>query len=158
MTITILCPSPLVKDSDIKSIADDYIKRLQDKVVIKELSVKTKPRDTPESVKQKQGEAIIAATAKLTQNTAIIVLDERGKPYDSRQLATQFSNYKNNGLSDVCIIIGGAFGLPQEVLEKSDLRLSLGNMVWPHRLVFAMILEQLYRAQQINMGHPYHKD
>jgi 23S rRNA (pseudouridine1915-N3)-methyltransferase len=158
MTITLLCPSPLVKDSDIKSIADDYIKRLQDKVVVKELSVKTKPSDTLDVVKQKQGEAIIAAMEKLTQNTAVIVLDERGKPYDSRQLATQLSNYKNNGLSDVCIIIGGAFGLSEEVLKKSHVRLSLGNMVWPHRLVFVMILEQLYRAQQINMGHPYHKD
>ena len=96
MTITIICPSPLVKDNDIKSIADDYIKRLQDKVVVQELNVKTKASDTPDIVKQKQGEAIITAMEKLTQNTAIVSLDERGKSYDSRQLATQLSNYQNN--------------------------------------------------------------
>lgn len=117
MTITIICPSPLVKDNDIKSIADDYIKRLQDKVVVQELNVKTKASDTPDIVKQKQGEAIITAMEKLTQNTAIVSLDERGKSYDSRQLATQLSNYQNNGLSDVCIIIGGAFGLSENVLK-----------------------------------------
>jgi 23S rRNA (pseudouridine1915-N3)-methyltransferase len=158
MTITILCPSPLVKDNAIKTIADDYIKRLHDKVVIQELNVKTKTNDVADLVKQKQGDAIVIALSKLSQNTAIIALDERGKSYDSRQIATQLSHYKNDGLSDVCIIIGGAFGLSQDVLKKSHMRLSLGTMVWPHRLVFVMILEQLYRSQQINMGHPYHKD
>lgn len=158
MTITLICPSPLVKDSAVKEIASDYIKRLHDNVIIQELNVKTKTNDIPDTVKQKQGDAILIALDKLSQNTAIITLDERGKTHDSRQFAKQLSTYRNEGLSDICLIIGGAFGLSSDVLNKSHMRLSLGAMVWPHRLVFVMVLEQLYRAQQINMGHPYHKD
>ena len=53
---------------------------------------------------------------------------------------------------------GGAEGLGQPVLDKVEAVLSLGSMTWPHLLVRTMLLEQLYRAQQILAGHPYHRE
>jgi 23S rRNA (pseudouridine1915-N3)-methyltransferase len=54
-------------------------------------------------------------------------------------------------------VIGGAEGLSSEVLERADLTLSLGRMTWPHLLVRVLLTEQLYRAQCILDGHPYHR-
>ena len=58
----------------------------------------------------------------------------------------------------IAFAIGGADGLGKAVLDAADATLSLGAMTWPHLLVRTMLLEQLYRAQQILAGHPYHRD
>ncbi len=55
------------------------------------------------------------------------------------------------------LIIGGANGLSEEVKEKSQKSISFGRMTWPHLFVRVMLIEQLYRAQQILKGHPYHR-
>ncbi len=57
----------------------------------------------------------------------------------------------------MAFLIGGADGLDATVLERADLVLSLGAMTWPHLMVRAMLAEQIYRAQQILAGHPYHR-
>ena len=157
MSITILCPTPLLKDAAIKSLCDDYIKRMNTPVQFIDMTAKTKPHDNDDLVKQKQGQAILKHLEKSPSSTAVIALDERGKQMDSPRLAQSITDFQIQGKSTFCFIIGGAFGLPQAVLDKADMRLSFGAMVWPHRLVGVMLLEQLYRAQQINAGHPYHK-
>jgi len=156
--ITILCPSPLIKDQSIQSIANDYIKRHNAVIEIIDLNVKIKSNDSDVLVKQKQGEAILNKIDRLSSSCALMAMDERGKLLDSRQFSTKLSDYTIQGYSDLCIIIGGAYGLSSDVLNRVDFKLSFGPMVWPHRLVAIMVLEQLYRAQQINAGHPYHKD
>lgn len=158
MKITILCPSPLLKDKHVKSIADTYIKRMNSIINVDTVNVKISNNDSDDLVKKKQGDALLIAINKLPSHTAIITLDERGKDLDSRAFAKKLVDFTINGYSDICIVIGGAFGLSPDVLEKSNIKISLGKMVWPHRMVGIMILEQLYRAQQINSGHPYHKD
>ena len=158
MHITLLCPSSIMKEPSIRTIADEYIKRINGTTSIIETSCKIKQNDNEETIKSKQAESLIAAIDKLSKNTVIIALDERGKDLDSRHFAKTLSDFQVQGYSDICIIIGGAFGLEKSILEKTHLQLSLGKMVWPHRFVAIMILEQLYRAQQINSGHPYHKD
>jgi len=57
----------------------------------------------------------------------------------------------------VCFLIGGAEGLDASVLARADAVLSLGPLTWPHMLARAMLAEQLYRAQAIRTGHPYHR-
>ena len=57
----------------------------------------------------------------------------------------------------LCFLIGGAEGLDAPVLARADHVLSLGPMTWPHMLVRPMLAEQLYRAQSIAAGHPYHR-
>ena len=61
-------------------------------------------------------------------------------------------------LAEVAFAIGGAEGLATAVLDRAAATLSFGAMTWPHLLVRGMLLEQLYRAQQILAGHPYHRD
>jgi 23S rRNA (pseudouridine1915-N3)-methyltransferase len=58
---------------------------------------------------------------------------------------------------DLAFVIGGADGLDTALLAAAEISLSFGSMTWPHMLVRSMLMEQLYRAQQILAGHPYHK-
>jgi 23S rRNA (pseudouridine1915-N3)-methyltransferase len=54
-------------------------------------------------------------------------------------------------------VIGGAEGLDAAVIARADAKISLGRLTWPHMLVRPMLAEQIYRAQMINTGHPYHR-
>jgi 23S rRNA (pseudouridine1915-N3)-methyltransferase len=60
-------------------------------------------------------------------------------------------------VTDVAFLIGGAEGHTETVLKRADLLLSFGAMTWPHLLARAMLAEQIYRAQQVLAGHPYHR-
>jgi 23S rRNA (pseudouridine1915-N3)-methyltransferase len=58
---------------------------------------------------------------------------------------------------DLAFVIGGADGLTEQMRNRADFILSLGQMTWPHQLARVMLVEQIYRAQQILAGHPYHR-
>jgi len=73
-------------------------------------------------------------------------------------LAERLGQWRDQGAATLAFAIGGAEGLGRAVIERADAVLSLGAMTWPHLLVRGMLLEQLYRAQQILAGHPYHRD
>ena len=90
--------------------------------------------------------------------TPLIALDERGSPWSSRELAGRLANWRDRGATELGFAIGGAEGLGPAVLDRAAVVLSLGAMTWPHFLARAMLLEQLYRAQQILAGHPYHRE
>ena len=94
----------------------------------------------------------------LPAGARLIVLDERGTIWSSRGLADRIAACRFDGVVELAFAIGGAEGLDGAVISRADESLSLGSMTWPHRLVRGMLLEQLYRAQQILAGHPYHRD
>lgn len=87
----------------------------------------------------------------------IILADERGKnlssPEFSRLLEKQFNSSK-----DIIIIIGGAFGVSEEVRERADFIWSFSNLVFPHQLSRLLVAEQIYRAQEIARGGKYHHE
>ena len=87
----------------------------------------------------------------------VIALDERGKHLDSPAFAKTLDDWRDRGARSAAILIGGADGLTDAVRARADLVLCLGKMTWPHMLVRGLITEQLYRAQQISAGHPYHR-
>ena len=87
-----------------------------------------------------------------------MALDGRGDAWTSRQFADRLAAWRAGGVAALAFAIGGADGLGQAVIERADAVLSLGAMTWPHFLARGMLLEQLYRAQQILAGHPYHRD
>ncbi len=126
----------------------EYSKRLSGKFTLKEIESKV-PN------KPKEAEALLVACAGYDK---VIALDERGKDISSRELALQLSKWQQQGTSSVAFIIGGADGLDESVRKRADLTLAFGRATWPHMLVRAMIAEQIYRAQTINDGHPYHRD
>ncbi len=94
---------------------------------------------------------------KIPAGAFLIALDERGKPLSSRDFATRFGDLRDRG-RDVAFIIGGADGLDQGMRARVDLVLGFGPQTWPHMLVRVMLAEQVYRAQSILAGHPYHRD
>ena len=87
----------------------------------------------------------------------IFALDARGKTLDSEGFAGLLSKTAESGVAELAFLIGGADGFDPAVTERADRLLSLGPMTWPHMLVRAMLAEQLFRAQSILTGHPYHR-
>jgi 23S rRNA (pseudouridine1915-N3)-methyltransferase len=71
-------------------------------------------------------------------------------------LAARFAGWRESGRV-ICFVIGGAAGFDARVLARADFVLSFGTMTWPHLLVRTMLAEQMYRAQSILAGHPYHR-
>jgi 23S rRNA (pseudouridine1915-N3)-methyltransferase len=108
----------------------------------------------PEQLKLREGELILGA---LPAGVPFVALDERGTQWSSRALAKRIAAWRDQGGSQLVFAIGGADGLHRAVLDRADVILALGSMTWPHLLVRGMLLEQLYRAQQILAGHPYHR-
>ena len=106
-------------------------------------------------LKQREAELILAA---LPSGARLIALDERGAAWTSRQFAVRLAAWRDGGIGTLALAIGGADGLGQAVIDRADAVLSLGPMTWPHLLARSLVLEQLYRAQQILAGHPYHRD
>ena len=96
--------------------------------------------------------------AALPAKTYVVLLDERGKDLSSRELAAKLNAWRDENINDIAFVIGGADGFTDEVRARANFILGLGHKTWPHKLVRVMLLEQLYRAQQINSGHPYHRD
>ncbi len=86
-----------------------------------------------------------------------MALDGAGRVLTSSEFAARMGTWRDRSVADVAFLIGGAAGLDRAVTEGADLVLSLGAMTWPHLLVRGMLAEQIYRAQQILAGHPYHR-
>ncbi|MDN6350790.1 MAG: 23S rRNA (pseudouridine(1915)-N(3))-methyltransferase RlmH, partial [Yaniella sp.] len=82
-------------------------------------------------------------------------LDERGKNFSSPQLAGQLQQLFDTSHS-VALVIGGAYGVNDQLRARADTVWSLSNLVFPHQLVRLMVAEQIYRAQEISAGRPYH--
>ena len=75
-----------------------------------------------------------------------------------RPLAEYLSELAVRSTSEVTFVIGGAFGLGREVLDRSSVKLALSPMTLPHEVARLILAEQLYRARSLLGGHPYHRD
>jgi len=104
------------------------------------------------SARQDESERILQ---RLNPNDFVVLLDERGELLDSPSLAKQMEGVFPTGKNTVCII-GGAYGVNEALIARANLVWSLSPLVFPHQLVRLILIEQLYRAQEIVAGHPYH--
>jgi len=109
---------------------------------------------TGEALRKAEAELLLA---RIPKDAALVALDGRGKPLGSEAFADQLARWRDDGIGDLAFVIGGAGGLDPALLERARFVLSLGAMTWPHLLVRAMLAEQIYRAQSILLGHPYHR-
>jgi 23S rRNA (pseudouridine1915-N3)-methyltransferase len=130
-----------------------YAARIVPNPAIIELELRR--RLPPALQKEREAELILKA---LPAGVPLVALDRSGVPWSSRDLAAHLARWRDRGCGELALAIGGADGLGAAVLEQAEATLSLGPMTWPHLLVRGMLLEQLYRAQQILAGHPYHRE
>ena len=98
-----------------------------------------------------------AIRAKLPSGAALIALCVEGEPRSSEALARQMAAWASQGVGHLVFLIGGSFGLHPSIKAEARLRLSMSPMTFPHHLARVMVLEQIYRAYQINAGTKYHK-
>lgn len=130
----------------------DYQKRLDWKFTLTEIESKHKDQ------KRMSADECAQILGRIKSDSFVIAMDERGKTLKSREFAAQFQTLQNTGKSSVQFIIGGADGLNDEIRSRANLLLSFGKQTWPHMLARVMLLEQIYRCQQILKNHPYHRD
>tara|TARA_Y100001934_G_scaffold263176_2_gene338570 strand:+ start:1493 stop:2011 length:519 start_codon:yes stop_codon:yes gene_type:complete len=129
-------------------LRDDYLKRLKRYVTIREHWLK-------EQGSAKESKEILAKAAGVD---VLIVLDERGESTSSKGLAGRLDSWRQDGKRRVAFVIGGADGLADEIKAKANWTFSLSELTMPHRLAHVLLLEQLYRAQTIIAGEPYHRE
>lgn len=140
-----------------KTLLETYAKRLTWPLSVEE--VEEKRPLTGEALKAREADLLLAAVdGKKASQRVVIALDEHGKTMGSRDFAKKIGQLKDQGVGEIVFLIGGADGHGKAALDRADLKLSLGALTWPHMLVRVLLAEQLYRAQQILAGHPYHRD
>jgi 23S rRNA (pseudouridine1915-N3)-methyltransferase len=142
-----------LKDKSIESLENDYFKRLKaPKLKIHE--VKSYSEDL-----KKESEDVMKKVADICKDATpyLILMAENGELYDSKKFSKWFYNLVENKQEKIILIIGGAAGHGEQVLKAANAKLSLSSLTYPHKLARLLLVEQLYRAQTIHQGHPYHK-
>ena len=157
--ITLICVGKL-KERFYLAAAEEYTKRLRTlcRFELVELP-ETRLGDDPSPAQidqalEKEAELILA---RLPRGGAVIPLCVEGRELSSPELARAMERWAVQGGSSVTFVIGGSFGLHERVKQAADFRLSMSPMTFPHHLARVMVLEQIYRAFQIQNGSKYHK-
>ncbi len=108
-----------------------------------------------EQQKQQEGEKILSV---LSTSDYLVLLDENGKQYTSRQFAGRLQKFMNSGMKKLVFVIGGPYGFSQDVYARANEKMSLSAMTFSHQMVRLIFIEQLYRAVSILNNSPYHHD
>jgi 23S rRNA (pseudouridine1915-N3)-methyltransferase len=129
-----------VRDRHMAAICDDYVTRAR--------------RHLPIEIVEVEDDAALAR--RLPTRGELIALEPGGDSWTTEELAKHLEKQMLHGTQTVAFLIGGALGLPKDVVKKATRRLSLSNLTLPHRLARVVLCEQLYRAMTIIRGEPYH--
>lgn len=151
MRITIAAVGRL-RAGPMQDLLSEYLRRLTWPHEVKE--VEEKRQMPPAALMRREGELLLQS---LPKQAVVIALDGRGKSLASEGFARMIQDYREAGTGDLAFVIGGAEGLSDEVRAAAERTLAFGATTWPHLLVRVMLAEQLYRAQSILTGHPYHR-
>ncbi len=103
--------------------------------------------------KASEGEKILA---RVKPAEFVVVLDEKGREFSSRELATKLGDWQSIG-QDLVFVIGGPDGVSKACLRRANLQWSLSKLTLPHGLARVLFVEQIYRAWSLTTGHPYHR-
>ncbi len=151
MQITILAVGKETS-AELRDLQKDYENRLQSQVSITWKLLPSSRALDPEQVRVQESKLLIA---ELKANDTVILLDERGTQQTNETFAETFERLAGRH-GRMVIIIGGAFGVNDELRNRADFVWSLSDLVFPHQLVRVMLLEQLYRTYAVLNNHPYH--
>ena len=132
-----------------------YLKKIKHFAAFETFHLKTLKSDRSESeIKKKFEEKSLLE--KISNDDFIILLDEKGKKMDSLEFSKLIQTVNESGKKRGVIVVGGAFGVSDEIKKKSNKQISLSDMTMNHLVAEAMILEQFYRALTIINRIPYH--
>ena len=135
-----------------RALYEHYAGRITWPLTLRE--VEEKRHLTPAELMRRAGELLLAACPA---DAMLIGLDRRGHTISSEELASLLQRCRLQGPDEVAFLIGGAEGHGEAVRKACRKTISFGAATWPHLLARAMLAEQIYRAQQIIAGHPYHR-
>jgi 23S rRNA (pseudouridine1915-N3)-methyltransferase len=107
-----------------------------------------------EEAKRREGERLLS---KIPDQALVIALSIDGKQLSSEELSEKISDLMVRGTSHIVFVIGGSLGLSDEILARSQMKLSFSRMTFPHQMMRMILLEQIYRAFRIIKNEPYHK-
>jgi 23S rRNA (pseudouridine1915-N3)-methyltransferase len=134
-----------------RELYEHYAGRIRWPLTLREVEERRKL--PPAEMIKREGELLLGA---VPDKAVLVALDRRGASLDSQGFAERLRRWRDDSVSDVAFLIGGADG-HGETLKRVALVVSFGAMTWPHLLARAMLAEQIYRAQQLLAGHPYHR-
>jgi len=129
-----------VRDAALRSACDEYLGRLRHYAHVEEHEVKDEAR-------------VLKA---IPEGARLVALSRTGEQWTSAELADWTGRWELEG-RDVALVIGGADGLPAEILRRAERIWSLSRLTFPHELARVLLYEQLYRAYTIRRGEPYHR-
>jgi 23S rRNA (pseudouridine1915-N3)-methyltransferase len=140
----------------VKTGVDDFTKRISRYYPVEWTIIPT-PKNSgmlsEMDLKKKEGNMILEW---LSKDDYLVALDERGKQSSSEGLSEFIQARANDSVKKLVFLIGGAFGLDEDVLKRADHRWSLSQLTLPHQLVRLVLAEQLYRACTIQRNEKYH--
>lgn len=144
------------KEAWVKELSSEFVKRLSKSCDLEIILVADENVDDSQGkiAMKKEGDKIIS---KLKDGHKKIALDVTGKQYSSEDFSRFILKLKDQEGGKVQFIIGGAYGISQEVLARMDYKLSLSSLTFTHQMARVLLLEQLYRAFSIIQGSAYHK-
>lgn len=147
----------VIRSGPEREMIDDYLQRAQglargtgflsiDEQQIDLRSAKTRAHETR------------ALLGDVPAGAKLVIFDERGKTPTSRQISNQFASWRDDGISQLILVIGGADGFEPSAIPAGVTRWAFGPQTWPHKMVRLMAAEQIYRALSILARTPYHRD
>ena len=136
----VVVPVGKMRDRHMAALCDDYVQRAR--------------RHLPVEIVEVEDDDALAR--RLPTRGELIALEPGGDAWTTEALAAHLEHQMVHGAQTIAFLIGGALGLPADVVKKATRRLSLSNLTLPHRLARVVLCEQLYRAMSIIRGEPYH--
>lgn len=135
-----------------------YLDRLKHYISFESIEIadpKSSKSMTPDSIKAAEAVAILNT---LQRGDKVILLDERGKEYTSREFSNIIQREMLSGIKRLVFVVGGPYGFAQTVYQRADTLISFSKMTFSHEMIRLFFVEQIYRVMTILNNEPYHHD
>jgi 23S rRNA (pseudouridine1915-N3)-methyltransferase len=134
-----------------------YLEKINHFVKFELLKIRSPKAARNQSGKKKEDESKLFLEA-ISSDDYVVLFDERGESFDSRQFSKKMEKIQNSGKKRTVFILGGAFGVTEEIKKRAQLQVSFSKMVFNHLVAQTVALEQIYRGFSILNNIPYHND
>ena len=155
MKINLICIGK-TDDKEIKNLISYYQIRLPkywNFEIIEISDVKNAKNMSPDILKKEEAKLFLQ---QIDSTDIVVLLDEKGKQFTSREFAAKINTWQNNSVKKIHFLIGGAYGFADEIYERANEKISLSKMTFTHQMIRLLLVEQIYRAFKISRGEKYH--